>query len=79
MKRIVFHSGVMTSDRHILIFQPCGKYIPKSRVDFDSGPKPVERETGLPVVVDWEKMSKSKHNGADPGVVINTYGSDMTR
>jgi len=56
-----------------------GKYIPKSSVDFDSGPKPVERESGLPVVVEWEKMSKSKHNGADPGVVIDTYGSDMTR
>jgi leucyl-tRNA synthetase len=56
-----------------------GKYIPKSSVNFDSGTKPVERESGLPVVVEWEKMSKSKHNGADPGVVIDTYGSDMTR
>ena len=56
-----------------------GKYIPKSAVDFESGPKPVEKETGLPLVVEWEKMSKSKHNGADPGEVFAKYGCDMTR
>ena len=48
-------------------------------MDFESGPKPVEKETGLPLVVEWEKMSKSKHNGADPGEVFAKYGCDMTR
>ncbi len=28
-----------------------GKYIPKSAVDFESGPKPVEAGTGLPLVL----------------------------
>ena len=27
----------------------------------------------------WEKMSKSKHNGADPHDVIEKYGADTIR
>jgi len=30
-------------------------------------------------VIYWEKMSKSKYNGEDPGQVISKYGCDMTR
>lgn len=29
---------------------------------------PVEKSTGKPLVVEWEKMSKSKYNGVDPQV-----------
>lgn len=49
-----------------------GKYIPREQVDF-SGDKPVEKETGAPLTLAWEKMSKSKHNGVDPEVSIS-YG-----
>jgi hypothetical protein len=30
---------------------------------------PVEKSTGKPLVVEWEKMSKSKYNGVDPQVI----------
>lgn len=35
---------------------------------FKEGSKFFEKETGKPVSVDWEKMSKSKHNGVRPEV-----------
>lgn len=31
------------------------------------------------VVKNWEKMSKSKYNGADPQTVIEEYGADTVR
>lgn len=37
------------------------------------------KETKEPVVVSWEKMSKSKHNGVDPNDMFNEYGVDSTR
>ncbi|XP_046549523.1 probable leucine--tRNA ligase, mitochondrial [Haliotis rubra] len=55
-----------------------GRYIQPKDVDF-SGSKPVEKETGNQVVVDWEKMSKSKHNGVDPQEVMSEFGIDSTR
>ncbi|PNF40646.1 hypothetical protein B7P43_G05917 [Cryptotermes secundus] len=55
-----------------------GQYLPKENVDF-SGPKPVEKGTGLDVVSSWEKMSKSKHNGVHPETVLKDYGIDTTR
>lgn len=33
-----------------------------------TGEKPVEKGTGGEVLVQWEKMSKSKYNGVDPQV-----------
>ncbi len=39
----------------------------------------MEQENGSPVVVEWEKMSKSKHNGVDPSLLIDKYGCDTIR
>ncbi|OWF34737.1 leucine--tRNA ligase, mitochondrial [Mizuhopecten yessoensis] len=55
-----------------------GRYISKSNVDF-TGPAPVEKSTGQKVLVQWEKMSKSKYNGVDPQEIIKEYGVDATR
>lgn len=41
--------------------------------------KAVHKTTNEPVVMAWEKMSKSKHNGVDPDDMFNTYGVDTTR
>lgn len=37
------------------------------------------KATKEPVVICWEKMSKSKHNGVDPNDMFNKYGVDTTR
>ncbi|XP_076449500.1 putative leucine--tRNA ligase, mitochondrial [Babylonia areolata] len=42
-----------------------GRYLTPDQVDLTE-PKPKEKATGAPVVTEWEKMSKSKHNGVDP-------------
>lgn len=55
-----------------------GQYLRQDQVDF-SGAKPLEPSSGKAVVVEWEKMSKSKHNGVDPMVIIDKYGCDTTR
>ena len=55
-----------------------GEYIPKSEVNFETE-KPTQKESGKPLVIEWEKMSKSKFNGVDPNDVLTTYGMDMTR
>ncbi|XP_055891395.1 probable leucine--tRNA ligase, mitochondrial [Biomphalaria glabrata] len=55
-----------------------GKYIPKDLVDF-SGQSPVEKSTGEGLVVEFEKMSKSKYNGVNPEDVLSEYGVDSTR
>jgi leucyl-tRNA synthetase len=53
-----------------------GKYIPPSQVD-PSDPK--DPETGEPLEVSYEKMSKSKYNGIDPEQVLAKYGADTAR
>lgn len=35
--------------------------------------------TGEPVVMTWEKMSKSKKNGVDPHEMFETYSADTIR
>lgn len=53
-----------------------GKYIPSAQVD-PANPK--DPETGEPLEVFYEKMSKSKYNGVDPEEVLSQYGADTAR
>ena len=53
-----------------------GKYIPSVKVD---PANPIDPETGEPLQVFYEKMSKSKHNGVDPLQVLAKYGADTAR
>ena len=53
-----------------------GKYISPDDVVVDQMSL---KSTGEPVIEDWEKMSKSKHNGVDPGKILRYYGSDTTK
>jgi leucyl-tRNA synthetase len=55
-----------------------GKYYYPSEVEEASNSWRV-RETGLPVVAQTEKMSKSKNNGVPPEDVIVEYGADALR
>ncbi|XP_074107460.1 leucyl-tRNA synthetase, mitochondrial [Cotesia typhae] len=55
-----------------------GKYLKSDQVE-KVGKNFVEKDTKLPVVVSWEKMSKSKHNGVDPMEMFREYGADTTR
>ncbi|KAK3097057.1 hypothetical protein FSP39_005969 [Pinctada imbricata] len=55
-----------------------GRYLRPQQVDF-SDSKPTEKDTGEKLIVEWEKMSKSKYNGADPQEFIKQYGVDATR
>lgn len=41
--------------------------------------KAIHKETQQPVVMAWEKMSKSKYNGVDPTDMLKDYGVDTTR
>lgn len=58
-----------------------GKYLHESEVKIIDAKKKkaVHKETNEPVVIAWEKMSKSKHNGVDPDHMFDTYGIDTTR
>ncbi len=53
-----------------------GKYIAPAQVDPND---PKDPETGEPLQVFYEKMSKSKYNGIDPEEVLAKYGVDTAR
>lgn len=53
-----------------------GKYFAPSLLDVAS---PKDPETGEPLEVVFEKMSKSKYNGIDPEQVLGKYGADTAR
>jgi leucyl-tRNA synthetase len=54
-----------------------GKYVQRSQIVNPEDPK--DPETGEPLSVFYEKMSKSKHNGVDPLDVLAKYGADTAR
>jgi leucyl-tRNA synthetase len=53
-----------------------GKYIPSEAINIKNNKYYYENEE---VSKNFEKMSKSKHNGIDPEFMINKYGIDFTR
>ncbi|XP_078524272.1 leucine--tRNA ligase, mitochondrial [Lissotriton helveticus] len=55
-----------------------GQYLKRDEIDF-RGTDPVHAHTGESVQVTWEKMSKSKHNGVDPEILLKKYGIDTVR
>ncbi|XP_018563996.1 probable leucine--tRNA ligase, mitochondrial [Anoplophora glabripennis] len=58
-----------------------GEYLPETKVNILDlkRNKAVVKETGEPVNISWEKMSKSKFNGVDPDDMFKNYGIDTTR
>ena len=54
-----------------------GKYVLPANVKDPSNP--VDPNTGEPLEIVFEKMSKSKHNGVAPGDVVDHYGADTAR
>ncbi|XP_017777824.1 PREDICTED: probable leucine--tRNA ligase, mitochondrial [Nicrophorus vespilloides] len=58
-----------------------GQYLHESMVNIINVKKnkAEKKETGEPVTMQWEKMSKSKHNGVDPSDMFKEYGVDTTR
>lgn len=56
-----------------------GRFLHPDEVDLGKPSKPIIKETGIVAKVSYEKMSKSKHNGVDPGATIAEYGADATR
>ncbi|KAF2900671.1 hypothetical protein ILUMI_05517 [Ignelater luminosus] len=77
-KRLLVQGMVMGRSYRI---KGTGQYVPESQVKvIDSKRnKAVHKETNQPVVMSWEKMSKSKHNGVDPSEMLKEYGIDTTR
>lgn len=74
-KKLIVQGMVMGQSYKV---KSTGKYIPPERV-YQEGKTYKEKETDEPLVVQWEKMSKSKYNGENPEKLLNTYGCDTTR
>ncbi|MFN5193865.1 MAG: leucine--tRNA ligase [Cyanobacteriota bacterium] len=54
-----------------------GRYVaPADVADINDPRDPIDDQR---LEVSYDKMSKSKHNGVDPGVVIDRYGADTAR
>ncbi|KAH7392964.1 leucyl-tRNA synthetase [Pyrenochaeta sp. MPI-SDFR-AT-0127] len=56
-----------------------GRFLRPDEVDLTNPSKPHIKASGLTPTVSYEKMSKSKYNGVDPGATIAKYGADATR
>ncbi|CAK9801529.1 Leucine--tRNA ligase, mitochondrial [Anthophora plagiata] len=55
-----------------------GQYLKSDEVEMKAG-QCITKNTREPVIITWEKMSKSKYNGVEPLEMVNEYGIDTTR
>nr|CAI5823146.1 unnamed protein product [Callosobruchus analis] len=77
-KRLLVQGMVMGRSYRV---KSTGEYLPECKVnviDLKKN-KAVTKDTQAPVVIAWEKMSKSRHNGVDPAEMFKQYGIDTTR
>jgi hypothetical protein len=56
-----------------------GRFLRPDELDLTALSTPRIKANGLVPTVSYEKMSKSKYNGVDPGATIAAYGADATR
>ncbi|KAK0101198.1 Leucyl-tRNA synthetase, mitochondrial [Cadophora gregata] len=56
-----------------------GRFLKPDEVDLTDPSKPLITATNETPNVSFEKMSKSKYNGVDPGTCMAKYGADATR
>ena len=56
-----------------------GRFLKPSELDLTDPKNPKITSTGLVPTISFQKMSKSKYNGADPETCIKKYGADATR
>lgn len=77
-KRLLVQGMVMGQSFRV---KGTGKYLKEDEVEVIDAKKnkAIEKASGAPVVIDWEKMSKSKFNGVDPAEIIKQMGCDSLR
>jgi leucyl-tRNA synthetase len=56
-----------------------GRFLTPDEMEWTTPSNPIIKASGLAPTVSYEKMSKSKYNGVDPGATIAKYGADATR
>ncbi|AGO12398.1 AaceriAER043Cp [[Ashbya] aceris (nom. inval.)] len=56
-----------------------GRFLRPEELDMTNPNEPIIRATGQKPHVSYEKMSKSKYNGADPATCISKHGPDAIR
>lgn len=56
-----------------------GRFLKPHEVDLSDPSNPKVVSTGETPAISYQKMSKSKYNGADPGECIERHGADATR